>query len=279
MKHLFSEQLRLAINRKNPHEQFNHLIPVIRSITQHAAIGAYEKFDKIGQLDDQEAHTVLHLLRNPNDSSPIDVLNRIIPHIRASGHSRFCYGWYEMSSDADIADKMSLSNRLNKWITFRNKTHHTIADSHIVTTALPELYICAQYCLRVLHDALPEHTEGENLSHTIGGLSFFSTTLRLYHDQPIVIRTIRSRRGIWSVQFRTLNLEHSEDGSYELEESPILAPVVPSPNAFVTRKYQLNPKVNSFKYGQQMCLCKTGKRFCLREGNHKWKNYLIGIMI
>ena len=247
MERLFAAQLAIARAWESPHEQFNHVIPVIRSIVQHAAIGAYEQFDRIGQLEDREALTVLNLLRNPNDSSPVDVLNRLIPHLRSAGYTSFCYGWYEINSESKLSDRISLSDRLNKWVAFRNKTHHTIADLHTVTDALPELYACAQHCLNVLQNALPSDTEDGILVHTIGDLTFVSTSLQLYRNQPVVLRRIRSRRGIWFADIRTLNAKHSEDGSYEIKDSPILAPIVPTANAFVTHKIPLDSLGNDLQ--------------------------------
>lgn len=234
MQALFLDQLSAVRDHKSPHEAFNHSIALIRAILQHAAIGAYEQHDQVSQLDPQEEVTILSALRNPTDSAPVDVLNRLIPHLRARTKSLYCQGWFEKLSRSRTEQRPPLAESLKRWVALRNKTHHTIIDLATIEKTLPELISYADTSLHVLNDALPSTSDNGRLVHTIGSLSFPSRTLKLDGGQPVVIRRIRSRRGVWLAETRTLNIRNSVDGQYELHDSPLSGGVEASSDAFVT---------------------------------------------
>ena len=86
MKSLFEKQLVLVGELDNPERKFNHLIATVRSLLQYAAIGAFEKFDfqNVQENSLDQSH-IVGLLRAPTDTSPIQILDKLIPCIRSFG--------------------------------------------------------------------------------------------------------------------------------------------------------------------------------------------------
>ena len=240
MNELFSALLHRAKTVESPERKFNFITAIVRSILQHAAIGAYEKYDQLGnQLDPHEATTVLQCLRRPVDSSPLDVLNRLIPHIRSPHSPRFCQGWFEPAGGLDALDRIPVSTWLTKWVAQRNTFSHTIADLGTIVDIVAEHLYFAGRTLEVLTDALPASIDSDVLIHDFLGTTFRSKTLALHEGVPIVIRHISSRRGIWHVHFRTLDIEESIQDKYEIGGSPILTPIENSTKAFATSRIPL----------------------------------------
>ena len=242
MYELFADRLQGAKDLEAPERRFNSITAIIRSMLQHAAIGAFEKFDQVDQLDPREATTVLHLLRRPLDSSPLDVLNRLIPYIRASHAPQFCNGWFETPSSDRSTESTPLCTWLAKWVTQRNTFSHTIADQHAISQILPEHLTYAHHILAVLIDVLPVSSDSNTLTHNFLDLTFPSKTLKLHDGVPVVIRHISSRRGIWHVHYRSLDIDRSVEGRYAIPDAPILKPAENSTKSFATSRIPLAAK-------------------------------------
>ena len=107
MKTLFENELDRASTFGNDHKKFTYVMSLLRSILQYAAIGAYEKLNRIGlQLDPTDDACILYELKALYDSSFPNVLNRVIPAIRAQGHPDFCTGWFERPH-GDIGQRLN----------------------------------------------------------------------------------------------------------------------------------------------------------------------------
>ena len=240
MQELFSTLLDRTADLDSPERQFNSITAIIRSMLQHAAIGAYEIHDQHDQLDPREATTVLHALRRPVDSSPLDVLNRLVPYVRALLSPRFCDGWFEETrGDDDVANKTPISTWLTKWVAQRNTFSHTIADAFAISDVLPEHLAYAHRVLDTLADAIPRTGENGSLVYSTSDVVHRSRTLKLHEGVPILIRHISSRRGMWHVHYRTLDIDRSIQGKYEISDSPLLTPAESSTKSFATSRIPL----------------------------------------
>src|SRR5258706_6787150 len=93
--------------------RFNFLLSMQRAILQHAAITACEFY--ISGHDDPEIRDALDVMRQlvkPNDRTPIDILDCLIPRIRAEGWTSCGVGWFEPTEaePASLRHKILIRN-------------------------------------------------------------------------------------------------------------------------------------------------------------------------
>ena len=223
MKSIFGSQLEVARGPALPTaSQIDYAVSLLRSILQYAAIAAYEKIDAAGDLDPHDQLTIIRLLRNPTESASTEVLSRLIPHLRDVVQPSFCSGWFEPLDGTSTP----LSLIMQKWIaSLRNGRSANVREKFSII----------EHSLEVFADALPIVSETYDLKHDVNNYQFDSASLRLINNESVLIQRIRGRRGVWQVDYQTLNPYGSTEGTYSLpKESPLLTQVEAADSRFTT---------------------------------------------
>ena len=229
MKNIFTRHLEAVSGLSGPTScQVDYTVSLLRSIVQYAAIGAYEKIDMAGELDPHERLTVIRSLRNPTDSALTDVLSRLILQLRAVVQPSYCKGWFEPLRHG----KLPLATLLNKW---------TASSKSTASVNLREQSALIEHALQVFADVLPIVSATGDLAHDINNYQFDSASLRLIGNRPVLIQRIRNHRGIWKIDYQTLDPSDPTEGTYSLsEDSPLLSLVETAGSTFTTVKIPIS---------------------------------------
>lgn len=241
MRNRYLSELDEAMAIQDDGRRFSYLLAIERSLLQYTAISTFEYVD-FSKTEESafDRNSLLQALHSLNDSSPLEVLDRLIPVIRGDGWAEFCFGWFESNENAQPASvTVPLVTQLQEWVAFRNdRPAHGVLDKRTIDTWTPKLFHIVRATVGALATALPKLKTDELGGHleldTPSGVVDIRS-IRVIQGRPLVLRKLRTKSGIWRVIYQTLDSEKSEDGYYELEENSSLLSFERTSSDFVQR--------------------------------------------
>lgn len=98
-------------------DKFLCLTNILRSLLQTISISALELSKSETSTDDIDISGLVDRFKKPTDGMPVDIIDKLTPHLRSQFDKSIFPGWYEK----DKASGKSLSTLLQEWVVFRNK--------------------------------------------------------------------------------------------------------------------------------------------------------------
>lgn len=209
---------------------FQQLLALQRSCLQMAALSAIDLYDaRVRPIIELELTDLLVQMQQPADGTPVQLLDTLIPSFRSQISPRFCSGWYpgdQLQNGAEI--KECLANQLEQWVAFRNnRAGHGVLDRATIDREFARLVGLLKLSLSVLQPLLPETVKSTQPADV--ALSSVQPLVRVTScphrkGEPVVLRGIRSKRGVWSAQCQTLDINNSIEFTTEVSPtSPLIA--------------------------------------------------------
>ncbi|NEG58955.1 tetratricopeptide repeat protein [Pantoea agglomerans] len=198
-------------------DRFICLTNILRSILHTASISLLELTKNETSTDEIDLQGVVERFRRPADGMPIDIIDKLTPHLRAQYDKTMLSGWYEK----DKTSNKSLSTLLQEWVAFRNKKPgHGVLDKESMLEWAPKTDHLIDICLKVFSSIIPKNDNGKLLIDIPSGKLDVNFPL-IFQNEAIVILEVTQRQGNWKLQLQTLNFEKSETKIISLSEDNI----------------------------------------------------------
>ncbi|WP_270820942.1 hypothetical protein [Aeromonas sp. Y311-2] len=97
MKTIYLKEKELA-NRMQLTDRFISLTNILRSILQTISITTLELAKNETSTDEIDLSGVVERFRRPADGMPVDIIDKLTPHLRSHFEKRLFSGWYEKSN-------------------------------------------------------------------------------------------------------------------------------------------------------------------------------------
>ncbi len=229
MKSSFEAKLRECIACTDRPLAFQQLLALQRSCLQVAALTAVDLYEaRVRPMSELELGDLLVQMLTPADGTPIQLLDVLLPSLRSQLDPRLCSGWYPAEvTPGGIAVRDGLAKRLETWVAFRNnRPGHGVLDRTTIDAEFSTLTSLLSLSLSVLEPLLPDRpdskvSKGLAITHLMPNIPVKSCPSD--HGEPVVIRSIRCKRGVWSAQCQTLHLETSRDLAVDMhQDAPLL---------------------------------------------------------
>lgn len=198
-------------------DKFLCLTNILRSLLQTISISALELSKSETSTDDIDISGLVDRFKKPTDGMPVDIIDKLTPHLRSQFDKSIFLGWYEK----DKASGKSLSTLLQEWVAFRNKKPgHGVLDKASMQEWAGKTEHLIATCLQVFAPVIPK------LDKDILYVDIPSGKLRInfpliYQGEAIAISEVTQRQGNWKVQLQPLNYESSELKTVSLNEENI----------------------------------------------------------
>lgn len=230
MKAALQKRLDDCKNRSDRPLAFQQVLALQRSCLQMACLAAIDLYDaRVRPMVDLELNDLLLQMLAPTDGTPVQFLDLLVPSFRTHINPRLCSGWFANEPLVEGGDSgEGLARRLESWVTFRNnRPGHGVLDRGTIDREFEGLISLASLTLSVLAPLFPEQ-------ESISG----ATTLMLQEftpnvivrscpserGDPVVVRSIRNRRGVWGALCQTLSMDDSRELTLSIDsDAPLLA--------------------------------------------------------
>ncbi|WP_417225973.1 tetratricopeptide repeat protein [Amphritea sp.] len=218
MKKLFKDQLEIARNIENKSERLTFLTSILRSLLQSSVVVTFEITKALTPSDDVALSEHTDRFCKPTDGIPLQILDALTAVIRGYFSKDFLMGWFESTSQVSIP----LSRQLVEWVEFRNKRPaHGVLDKKITNEWASTTESILVDCLSVFSKILPTI----NNSNTLNSLDKFENILIetpiISNGSPIVIISVRVKKGIWKINGQLLSKNNAKEFTIELPENNI----------------------------------------------------------
>lgn len=208
MINLYVAQRNLAQSIDNDTDRLSYSICILRSLLQLAAITSLEIIEKRTPFpeNNEQIPVLAHKFSRPLDSLPIEILDESTPIIRSLINNSFNHGWYK----GEKTLSPGLAQTLQEWLAFRNdKIGHGALSTKDSNEWAPKTLNIIDHCIECFSDFLPKiGSDGKQKSYIASEEIQISIPMT-YENQPIVIKRIHKRKGIWQMEFQTLSRENS----------------------------------------------------------------------
>jgi tetratricopeptide (TPR) repeat protein len=209
---------------------FHHLLAIQRSCLQLAALSAIDLYEaRVRPMVEVELTDLLIQMLAPSDGTPLQVLDLLLPTIRGQLGARLCSGWYpnEATSAGDVLSD-GLARRLEQWVSFRNnRPGHGVMDKATIDKEFEGLQDLLAKTLSVVDPLMPRYVANEEFRGLVlDGFAPGVLAKSCLSDgqNPIVLRHIRNKRGIWEAACQTLDIEVSRELNLRVEaNAPLIA--------------------------------------------------------
>ncbi|MFQ2015556.1 hypothetical protein ACK34I_00040 [Aeromonas veronii] len=152
MKTIYLKEKELA-NRMQLTDRFISLTNILRSILQTISITTLELAKNETSTDEIDLSGVVERFRRPADGMPVDIIDKLTPHLRSHFEKRLFSGWYEKSNPGL---EKPLSILLQEWVTFRNnKPGHGVLDKSSMSIWVDKIELLIDQCLTVFSTVIP----------------------------------------------------------------------------------------------------------------------------
>ncbi|MCX9110618.1 ATP-binding protein [Providencia rettgeri] len=218
MKSLYLKQLDLAKEKQNNSERLVYLTSVLRSLLQTSVVCSFEITKNLTPSDEIDLAELTNRFCKPSDGLPLEILNTLIPIIRAYTATDYLRGWFEPTKVTDPP----LSKQLTTWVEFRNKRPgHGVLDETNTTEWVNKTEKIITDCLTVFSKILPEISTDDTLL-PLKHFHELKITAPLYYKQnAIVILGIIVRKGIWKLKGQLLSFQNADEFTLTLDEDNI----------------------------------------------------------
>ena len=95
MKSLYLKQLDVAKEKQNNSERLVYLTSVLRSLLQTSVVCSFEITKNLTPSDEIDLAELTNRFCKPSDGLPLEILNTLIPIIRAYAATDYLQGWFE----------------------------------------------------------------------------------------------------------------------------------------------------------------------------------------
>ncbi|MCW0350903.1 hypothetical protein [Pantoea ananatis] len=216
MKELYLH-LKCQTDEYNSTDKFLCLTNILRSLLQVISISTLELTKSETSIDDLDISGLVDRFKRPTDGMPLDIIDKLTPHLRSHFEPRIFTGWYEH----DKSTGKSLSTMLQEWVVFRNKKPgHGVLDRasmHEWTTKTIKLI---DNCINVFSCVIPIIDNGKLFLDIPTGRLNINFPF-VFNGEAIVITEVSQRQGNWKLQLQTLNYENSATKTVSLSENNI----------------------------------------------------------
>ena len=220
MHSVYLEQLEIARNQKSEAEALSYLSSIMRSLLQSLALSALEIALEATPVidDDLSLNQFLDRFSQPSDGLPVEILDTLVPRIRAYVFRGYMNGWFEKSGF-----DQTIVSALTEWVEFRNKRPgHGVLDAPTTALWAKRTGNLIQRILETETDALPR-VDGDRLTTQVGDVVIPISTPLVSDGSAIVIGKIVPRSGIWKIQGQILSWENAREITIDLGPSNIFA--------------------------------------------------------
>lgn len=221
MEEIYKNELAVARGLASDAESLNYLTSILRSLLQVIAISALEVSRQAtpvvnGELDIKR---FVDRFANPSDGLPVEVLDYVVPIIRAGVSRTFMTGWFERNG----VNETPLVNSLREWVEFRNgRPGHGVLDSTITSDWAYRTGTLIQCLIDCTEQSLPAMS-ASGLVVSVGDNVFPITTPLLIDGHAVVVRGVVPRKGIWRLKFQMLSWALARESVVDLPPSTIFA--------------------------------------------------------
>ncbi|WP_194868576.1 ATP-binding protein [Pseudoalteromonas sp. PPB1] len=199
-----------------PTEEVTFLNSVLRSILQVTTLTGLELCVTEVPENEFDLFRCIRRMEQPSDGTPVEILESIIPQLRAYVDRNICIGWYKENGFSE-----GLVTQLIEWVQFRNGTiAHGILSKQVASIWAPKLKKLVNSCLKVLSGLIPlydTHTKTYKSYDLVHSLPF------VHKGKPIIIRRAVCKRGIWKLLGLTLAIEEAPAFNIELDSQCIFS--------------------------------------------------------
>jgi hypothetical protein len=219
---------------------FQQLLAIQRCCLQVTALSAVDLYCAcIGKVEEIELDDLLAQMLLPPDGTPVQLLDLLIPTLRSQLGPRFCTGWYTSErSPGGSTVEIGLGKQLEDWVAFRNnRAGHGVLDRATVDANYDYLVNLATLTLAVLGPLIPEAKKLEGITSLLlpnNGSAIAVKSCPNADGTPVVMRSIRNRRGVWNATCQTLDLNKSQEIIVQMEDQ---APVFSISGRFTKKKF------------------------------------------
>ena len=209
----YTELLDQICKIENNFEKLSFLTSLIRSILQVAAISSLEIANKYTISDEIGIQDFLCRFDAPSDGLPREILEILVPLIRSDYDLEYLNGWFE-STKSDVP----LAKKVLEWTEFRNKrAGHGVTDITLAEEWVDKEIFLIKLMLSVFEKILPLHNE-----NTLSHYSNLKISIPFFiNESPIVILSIKSKKGIWKLKGQYLSLLNADEFTQELSNDNI----------------------------------------------------------
>ncbi|MGG6099882.1 hypothetical protein [Pantoea allii] len=198
-------------------DKFLCLTNILRSLLQVVSISALEMSKSETNVDELDIGGLVERFKRPADGMPVDIIDKLTPHLRSHFDPRIFTGWYEK----DNVTGKSLSTMLQEWVAFRNKKPgHGVLDRASMSEWNSKTIKLIENCLDVFLCVIPK-VNGNDLFLDIPSGKLKINFPFLFNNEAIVITEVNQRQGNWKLQLQTLNYESSATKTVSLSENNI----------------------------------------------------------
>lgn len=221
MKRIYQESFSKALSIDNHTEKLTFLTSILRSILQTAVICTFEITKNFTPHDESDLAELADRFQKPSDGLPLQILDNLVPFVRAHFDKQFLSGWFELIRGVQTP----VSKALIEWVEFRNRRQaHGVLDKALSTLWSEKTEKLIESCMQVFSNILPSSNGNDLLQLTrIAGEPKVTTPL-IYNGFALVILGVAPKQGIWKLKGQTLSNISSEEVTL----------LVPDDNAFST---------------------------------------------
>ncbi|EOA2958584.1 TPA: hypothetical protein ACGIZ8_000912 [Yersinia enterocolitica] len=196
-------------------DKFICLTNTLRSVLQTISISALELAKNETSIDEIDLSGIVDRFKKPTDGMPVDIIDKLTPHLRSHFDKRLFTGWYEK----DKSSGKSLSALLQEWVAFRNKKPgHGVLDKVSMQDWASKTEYLIELCLKTF--TIPK-IDGNNIYIDIPTGKLKIDFPLIFQGEAIVVTEVIQRQGNWKLQLQTLNYEYSEIKTVSLSEENI----------------------------------------------------------
>lgn len=198
-------------------DKFLCLTNILRSLLQTISISALELSKSETSTDQIDISGLVDRFKKPTDGMPIDIIDKLTPHLRSHYDKSIFPGWYEK----DKTSGKSLSMLLQDWVIFRNKKPgHGVLDKKSMQEWAVRTDDLIETCLKNFSAVIPKNHNNTLFIDIPSGKLKINFPL-IFQGEAIAISEVTQRQGNWKLQLQPLNYESSELKTVSLDEENI----------------------------------------------------------
>lgn len=217
MKTIYLKEKELA-NSMQLTDRFISLTNILRSILQTISITTLELAKNETSTDEIDLSGIVERFRRPADGMPVDIIDKLTPHLRSHFEKRLFSGWYEKSNPGL---EKPLSILLQEWVAFRNnKPGHGVLDKSSMSIWVGKIALLIDQCLTVFSTVIPTLDNKVILIEIPSGKLKIDFPL-VYQGKAIVITSVTQKQGNWKLKLQPLDYNLSDEKTVSLPEENI----------------------------------------------------------
>ncbi len=198
MKGIYLAELDVAKALASASDKLVYATSVLRSLMQTVSVTALSVAMDVD--DNPDLADLARRFQKPADGLPIEVLDRVIPILRAQVSRTFLSGWYPN----ELPGK-SLSATMLEWVSYRNsRAGHGVLDEPISVEWSAKTIDLISQVLAIAPECLPLQGPGGMVAR-VGADAFFLKVPLIRDGRALVITKVASRLGVWKLYAQTLS--------------------------------------------------------------------------